>query len=448
MRFSARCAGVAALLLVGAARSATGQELHGVVRDSASRRPVSGAVITVLDSANVSLGRHITNERGEYRIALSDVGRRVRAVRLGYRPTALAIAAGTTQLDLVLTAIPALLQTVTVSAASNCPKRDDATRALALLEQARAGLLSTIVARESNPATMSLVEFERIMDGNSERIERQSVRVTSSAGRTQSFQAAMTGAVFVRDGFAHENEVGTVYFGPDAGVLLDDDFVRAYCFRIQDPERERRDQVGLRFYRADGARGRVDVDGTLWIDTIARALRDIDYRFVGVERPRGAPEPGGYVSFHEMPNGMVLIDRWGLRLMGANVDTMGRARTAPRVTYYARDVGGETARATWPDGSAWTAKLGTLLLHVVDRDGQPAFGVVLKLEDTDYRATPDAHGMVEIPDLLPGPYTVLFVDSSGAALPAGLTFVAARDSVFQGTVVAPPAEQFRIHHDQ
>ena len=41
-------------------------------------------------------------------------------------------------------------------------------------------------------------------------------------------------------------------------------------------------------------RGRIDIDGALWIDTVAKALRDFDFKFVGVERARGAKHAGIY----------------------------------------------------------------------------------------------------------------------------------------------------------
>ena len=50
-------------------------------------------------------------------------------------------------------------------AAASCPRTPDATAALALLEQARAGLLAIVIAREANPATLKHLVFERTMDG-------------------------------------------------------------------------------------------------------------------------------------------------------------------------------------------------------------------------------------------------------------------------------------------
>ena len=97
-------------------------------------------------------------------------------------------------------------------------------------------------------------------------------------------------------------------YGPDADVLLDEGFSNGYCFRVADSEGARPNQVGLGFSAADRRKGRVDIEGALWIDTVAHVLKDIDFRFVAFRRVYGEVEPGGRVSFREMPNGMVLIN--------------------------------------------------------------------------------------------------------------------------------------------
>lgn len=57
------------LLLLTLARAASAQEIRGIVRDSATRAPVPGAVVMVMDGADMVLSRNLTNQPGEYRIA-------------------------------------------------------------------------------------------------------------------------------------------------------------------------------------------------------------------------------------------------------------------------------------------------------------------------------------------------------------------------------------------
>ena len=130
-----------------------------------------------------------------------------------------------------------------------------------------------------------------------------------------------------------------------------------------------------------------------------------------------------------MPNGVVLIDRWTLRLVGVDADTVFSAeagRLVPRVWYFNAEAGGELAHATWPDGQAWHASLGRVRLHAVTRTGVPVEGVVVCLRDTHYRGHTGFTGDVEIVDLVPGPYTILL--GAQCDIAAGVGFVAARDS--------------------
>jgi len=419
---------VLAVALASAGRRAEGQQLRGVVRDSVGQRPVAGAVVTMLDSASAPAGRTITNERGEFRATLLRDGvRRLRVVRLGFRPMDVAVPAardGVIQLDIVLVAIPVALQPVQVTASPRCARRGDHALALALLEQARAGLLATVVGRSDKPARMMRLRATRTMAGNSTRIVHQRVRIDSAGMTLGSFGAARTAADFVTRGFTADSNGASLYFGPDAEVLLDDGFANGYCFHVRGRDRTRPHQVGLGFRPADRRRGRVDVDGALWVDTIARALVDIDYQYVGIDERMKPFRPGGRIFFRAMPNGVVVIDRWSIRIVGIEETALHR--------FYGAEVWGELARASWPDGTQWEGTLGSLQVQLTYDDGTPATGTIVRLEDTDYQGVADSTGRAEIADLIPGPYKLTVVDPDLAALDVMVAtpveFTALRDS--------------------
>src|SRR6185503_14589579 len=234
---------VAALAVAPAV--AAGQELRGVVRDSASRLPIPGAVVTLQDSGAAPLARTITNERGAFRAILLGSGvRRVRVVRLGFRPTTARLPEpvdGVIRLDMEMTPISMSLTPVqvTVGQAARCPNRGDRLVALGVLEQARAGLLATIVARSDKPARMMRLRAIRTMDGFTDRVIHQRVRIDSAGTTFGSFGAARNAIDFVRNGFTADSAGQTLYFGPDAEVLLDDQFASGYCFHLMDAERQR-----------------------------------------------------------------------------------------------------------------------------------------------------------------------------------------------------------------
>ncbi|HEV8499046.1 MAG TPA: carboxypeptidase regulatory-like domain-containing protein [Gemmatimonadaceae bacterium] len=440
------------------------QELRGTVRDSTSRQPIPGAVLMLLDQSGAVLGRNITNERGEYRIVLSTEMQRMRVVRIGFRPKELPIPSAPgaheiVELDVVMRALPTLLEPVRVLAGAHCPRRSDEATTFALLEQVRAGLLSIVVAREANPAALVRLTFERAMDASGDRIASQTVRIDSAASATTSFNAAHTATDFIQRGFMTDSAKQQVFFAPDAEVLLDEGFAAGYCFRIVDPDRGRPNQIGLGFSAADRRRNRIDIEGTLWVDTVARALRDIEHRYVGLDRRIEAMRPGGHIYFREMPNGVVMIDRWFLRLIGGTLDTVrtpaftsGRRVEMPltqvRARFTATENGGEVAHARWPDGTAWRGALGTLRVHATVSDGGPAAGTSVHLIDTEYRAVADSNGDFEISDLIPGPYSLAIRDPRlarlGIEIMTPVRFVAERDSIIQRPLAVSTTEEFVV----
>src|SRR6185503_7678137 len=103
-----------------------------------------------------------------------------------------------------------------------------------------------------------------------------------------------------------------------------------------------------------------------------------------------------------------------------------------RTWYSVREAGGEVAAATWPDSSFYQGPLGVLNSRVLTPLGKPLTGVTIRLNGTDYVASPDSAGFLEMPNLLPGPYTAIAIHPDlielGITLPTSLVFTAARDS--------------------
>src|SRR5262249_4733137 len=133
---------------------------------TAARQPVAGAVLLVFDSSGATLARTITDAAGTYRIPSTAQMRRLRAVRIGFRPRELTLpdlTSGNVQIDLAMTALPTLLDAVQVTTDVRCSRRGDRLAALSLLDQARAGLLATVVAREARPAEMIRLRYSRTL---------------------------------------------------------------------------------------------------------------------------------------------------------------------------------------------------------------------------------------------------------------------------------------------
>lgn len=433
-----------------AAATVNGQVVRGTVTDSVSRQPVPGAVVTVLGAADAAIARAITSERGAFTVLVPDSAVRLRIVRIGFRPRIVVAPSrgAAVTLDVRMERIPTLIEPVRVDAVQ-CPHRPDSDRALGLWEQGRAALLTSVVAREQVRGMLVRVGVERHFRGTSPVIERQSVQVDTVERAVGSYVAAFDPESFVQRGFSTNVGDEWMFYAPDADVLLDPVFSNGYCFQLAPRDRARPGQVGLAFAPADRKAGRVDVLGTLWVDTVARALRDITFTFRNIGRGVDELQPGGVVGLREMPNGVVFIDHWRLRLVGTVVDsTCPRPGSCPNSLRHAYvEHLGEVAHARWPDNSTYDASLGRLELRVTRADGTPALGATVALEHTPYAATLDSTGWFIVDDLVPGPYRLAVRDPRLGALnlreaPVEFGFNAVRDSVHRSVVVLPTIEDW------
>ena len=421
-------------------------QLTGVVSDQIAQRRVPGAVVTVLDSARRVVVRALADDSGRFRIANAPAATRIRIVKIGYRPHEAAVASPAT-LRIALERLPSLLEPVLTSDQPRCPRNATRPAAFGLWEQARAALLSSVIARETNSAEVRRLKFRRYMAPKGDEIERQSVRWDVGLA-LRSFDALFPAAEFNKRGFAEdEGRNGIRFYGPDAEVLLDDAFVEGYCLDIANGRRDRPNQAGLRFRPMSRKIGRVDLDGILWIDTSARVLRDIEYRYLGLESWATPLRPGGAISFREMSPAILWIDQWMIRMTGAAIDT-GKRDTLPRsLRRVTVDEGGaELVSARWPDGREWKAPLGSAELRLTAINGSPLRDARVQLDSTDYEGTTDSTGRLTLTELLPGPYTISVYDSALAVvdttLPASVGFVAKRDSTSRVTARVPSAAQF------
>ena len=435
-----------------AASVARAQTARGTVRDSDTGAPVAGVVVLALDSATTVRARSVASAAGEYRVSIQRVVK-LRFVRIGYRPEERDIPvaeSGVATIDVAMHALSQMLAPVEVRANANCPKRADANSTFALWDQARAALLAAVVAREANPPRSVRIIYKSLRSLD-DRVVEQLVQIDSAAVTSRPFLAVLSSEDFARGGFARDSSGVRQYLAPYADVLLDDAFMSAHCFRPRDGGTTRPNQVGVVFETARRQRGRIDVDGVVWVDTAARVLVQVEFRYVGVPDAAVRARAGGEIWFRQMSNGLLIIDRWHIRSTGANEhaghDEFG---VIPRADgpILAIEYGGQVVEASWPDSLSWRAPLGRLVVHGVDSAGHEVKAFVLRLRGTNYSAPSNDRGAAQISDLLPGPYRAVAVDTLlgriGLAPPEPTVFVAERDSVVERRIIVrDPIQTFR-----
>ena len=435
-----------AMLAMAGAATANAQQVIGTVRDSVTDRPIAGAVLILETTAGATVARTITNADGKFAFAARGDASIIRALHIGFRPRNVALPPATTvvtSVDIPLASLGSMLDTVRVVANNKCVANGSAAQAAALLEQAREGVLATDVAAESKPADMVRATFVRQFDRNGKAMSQT---VHTVANRSiDSFRAVYTGQQFVQLGFQQDSSGYMVFFAPDARTIVDPGFAAGYCFHVT-KDRKRPLQVGLAFSPSLRSKDRVDIEGTLWADTAKRELRDIEFRYVGLADIMNRASPGGRIGFRALPNGVVLVDDWNLRLPVVRRDTVSSRFELKHVvsTFGPEESGGRVMSAVWPDYT-WSAPMGAIEARLRDSSGALLRGAFARLDNTDYTGRSDPTGTLRMTRLLPGPYSLSVIDSAFADLhvevPTAARFEAVADSVTRGEVtVAAPLE--------
>src|SRR6185503_17828720 len=104
----------------------------------------------------------------------------------------------------------------------------------------------------------------------------------------------------VQSGFLDTTRGADILYGPDAETLLDNAFSDGYCFELRKRDSKRPNSVGLGFVPAKTEKGRIDIDGTVWIDTVARRLQQIQFDYIGFDRVLQGLRLGGDIQFREV----------------------------------------------------------------------------------------------------------------------------------------------------
>ncbi|HEX4682426.1 MAG TPA: carboxypeptidase regulatory-like domain-containing protein [Gemmatimonadaceae bacterium] len=416
----------ALVALPGAVRSQQAQQgarLRGAVHVAGGNVPIPGAVVTVVDSGGAQTARGIADAQGRFSIVLPAHPARIHAVRIGYRPVDTEVPAKLdVPLELVMERIPPLLEAVKVSDTELCPGSAERGAAFALWDQARAGLLTAVVARDLNPATARTLTYERRLAPNDGLVRDQ--HTTIKVGQsTRPFASAAGPSYFASVGYMSESSDGRIFNAPDADVLLDPSFAATHCFHLQRADREHAGQIGLAFVPAPGRDTLVDVSGVIWIDAATPQLRSFDFLYTSLEPAAIAMHTGGRLEFRNMPNGVSFIERWFLRLpMLTPVSSNGTYRPNQPAIVRREDRndlavtgiaegGGIVLDAEWADGDAWHAPPTIVAGDVTQRKSTLAVAnAIVTLAGTSDSATTDTSGHFAM-RVIPGRYTLVAADT-------------------------------------
>lgn len=337
------------LVLLITPASLVAQEIRGELREEESGRPVSGALVVLLDGGGTVRQGSLTDQAGRFRLRAPTVGQfSIRAEHLGYRTVTRALvllmAESAESLILFTRPEPIELAGLEVVAERRCRVRPG--RGLAahtLWEQAQKALFSAAVLQDQQLIEYEVRTYERDFSLQRGRSRTLNSSVQTVRGRPFSTASAED---LVEHGFIRADGDGLVFYGPDAQVLLSDAFLNDYCWYVQRDRDRRESVVGLAFEPVQ--RASPGIQGVLWLDARTGALQYLEYHYTNV--PGRGPEDltGGRIEFARIPEGGWIVQRWWIRTtqVARGAGGGGQGEHRPFLAGYV-EAGGEVKRVTW-----------------------------------------------------------------------------------------------------
>lgn len=403
------------LFLVGGnAGTASGQVVRGRLLDSDGSTAVGGAMMSLVDDRDRQLARNLTRESGLYQLAATLPGRyRVRADRLGYATTYsryFEISAGDTAVIDIVARVEAIsLAGIEAEGDRRCRVRPEEGLAVTRVwDEARKALEAAAWTHERGYYRYEMMGIERQMDRENRKVISEDR--SYGGGYRRAPYISLSAEQLINEGFARLTPVESVYWAPDAAVLLSDEFLDTHCFRIRRDDDGAPGLIGLAF---QPVRGRIlpEISGTLWINPATSELERLDFHYQNLNLPEAlaAAPLGGTVEFEALPNGTWIVDSWRIRMPRARMATNPLTGRVEPILDGISVQGGDVLRVLGNEGAVMEADLGGRIAGVVFdslRVGLP--GARVYLEGTGVGVATDRHGRFEFAHLEPGVYSVTY----------------------------------------
>lgn len=395
---------IATLLHVSSAQ-ATAQSVRGSVTDLGAR-PVSGAVVSLLDSTSKNVARALTSENGEFRLLAPYPGRfRLRTARIGFQPTLSApitLSPGEVRdVPVRVAFLPVGLDTVRVASRSSCrvTARDSVGAAFTLWDQARTAIAATQLTTASRAVTATTMTYERTLDRGSRRVRAQTAAVRTDHV-TQPWRAVSIDSLRVAGYVETNSNEESTYYAPDLDVLLSNAFLEDHCLKLVVGTDTT--EIGAAFEPVPERNRFAEIAGTMWVDRKTSTLRRLDFRYVHLN-PARMEDAGGLMQFAPMTNGSWAVVRWEVRMPVTY-------RPTPRSPLRALELranGGELVVARRGADTLWRRPSLALSGVVTDSlSGAAVPAARVRLLGVSGQSTTDGRGRFMLPDVLPGQYTV------------------------------------------
>ncbi|HEX5970751.1 MAG TPA: carboxypeptidase-like regulatory domain-containing protein [Gemmatimonadaceae bacterium] len=421
------CVGMLTLLVSCLAFAPVGaQVVRGSVVDSATSRPLGDFTVQLIDSGGVGVAAALAQPGGRFNLRAPAAGTyRLRVLRIGFRRTetaSFALGAGETlERTVSMPQISVALASIRIVGAQRCEDLPEGGDALATVwEEARKAVEAVRLTGSEQRLRMRVRDYTHDLSlrgdvtSNEESREREGISAHPYVSPDAESMA--------RDGYVRQEDDGTTYYAPDAGVLLSDAFVSAHCFHLQRDAVTGDSLIGIAFEPVR-RRPPPDIRGVLYLDRRSAELRELRYTYTSLPAAAVGRDFGGRVAFQRVPGGAWIIRAWAVRgpvfvvKQQADLSTSGLPVRGMSAVSRGLDSslagmhvgGGEVLVARTVGGATvWARAYGSVRGTVTDSaTGTAIAGAQVELRGTMHQARTDSTGTFRLDSVPPGAYTLL-----------------------------------------
>jgi hypothetical protein len=381
------------------------QMVTGEVVSAEDGAPIRGAFVVLLNAEGRRQAAYITDREGRYALRAAAAGDyMLRVEQIGFETVTspvLRLGSGTTSYTFVVPTRAVVLPGITVETDNRgCARRRDGPQVQSLWEEVRKALDVTAFTQQSDGVRYTVVEQLRETAGNGRLLlrEERTARVIAGA---HPYRTGAGPAELVSAGFARRDGDDFVLLGPDAFVLLADEFLEGYCFRIEAGAAP--GEIGLAFEPVR-RRSTTDVRGVLWVDRNSSELRRLSYSYTGLPGHLARHDAGGDIHFTRLPNGTWIVSQWWIR----TPLLLRQATSRTTWQYGTREEGGTVVTARQGDEALYDVT-GTAVVEgrVHDRVHDAAgVGMLVFLSGTPFAAVADEDGWFRLDGVPAGRYAM------------------------------------------
>lgn len=412
-----------AFIATAFASPAAAQRINGTVREADGGPLISGGFVSLLDAAGEAVQADFTAADGLFSLTAPGPGQyRIRVQRIGYAnwvTEAYEVTAGQT-LTVTVEVPPRPVRLVDLRVEVTAACLDDPSEGAALAtvwEEARKALETAVWAEDRGEVTFTVTEYERTLDPEYLSTLESESRVRRHV-RLPPFRS-LPARRLTTSGYALVDPDSSVFYAPDANVLLSREFRNTHCFGLRRDEVDDEPMLGVTFRPRDD-RDVIDIEGTLWLDEESAELRRVQIRYRNVPLPQGARRQlvGADLTFDRLPEGPFYVRDWWLRFpvggYSRRIGTAGLSTRRRAVLVAYRQTGGTVSDA-FVGGVSF--EVGEGVVAGVLRDsasGEPLGGADVVLRDWD-----DAAAFVPRPNAADAPFSAV-TDQAGRFQVGGL----------------------------